>query len=119
MDGPTLTALSTTDEPRTMESRTRTLTKAVTWQLSGLFTMTLLGYLYTGSVRSAGSLALVTAVTGAICYVLHERLWGRISWGTQASLKRPRRRSRSRIASMATPVTLRHPNPRESVRYYR
>lgn len=64
-----------------MESPTRTIAKAVSWQLLGLFSMTLIGYLFTGSVAAAGSLAIVTTVIGAVCYVLHERAWNRIAWG--------------------------------------
>lgn len=64
-----------------MESPTRTIAKAVSWQTLGLLSMTLIGYLFTGSVMAAGSLAVVTTVIGAICYVLHERVWNRISWG--------------------------------------
>lgn len=64
-----------------MESPTRTIAKAVSWQLLGLFTMSLIGYLFTGSLAAAGSLAVVTTAIGAVCYVFHERVWNRISWG--------------------------------------
>ena len=64
-----------------MESPTRTIAKAVSWQLLGLLSMTLIGYLFTGSVAAAGSLAVVTTIIGAVCYVLHERVWNRIAWG--------------------------------------
>lgn len=64
-----------------MESRTRSLVKAITWQLVGLVTMTLLAYLVTGDLGSAGGLALVAAATGFICFLLHERVWAHISWG--------------------------------------
>lgn len=69
-----------------MESTVRTIAKAVSWQLLGLLTMTLIGYLFTGSVAAAGSLAIVTAVIGAVCYVFHERAWNRIAWGRITSL---------------------------------
>lgn len=69
-----------------MESTIRTIAKAVSWQLLGLLTMTLIGYLFTGSVAAAGSLAIVTAVIGAVCYVFHERAWNRIAWGRINSL---------------------------------
>lgn len=64
-----------------MESPRRTIAKAVSWQTLGLFTMALIGFLFTGSVVAAGSMALVTTSCGAVCYVLHERLWNRIAWG--------------------------------------
>lgn len=64
-----------------MESPTRTIAKAVSWQLLGLLSMTLIGYLFTGSVAAAGSLAIITTIIGAVCYVFHERAWNRIAWG--------------------------------------
>ncbi|HSH43400.1 MAG TPA: DUF2061 domain-containing protein [Arenicellales bacterium] len=70
-----------------METPTRTIAKAVSWQLLGLLSMTLIGYLFTGSVMAAGSLAVVTTVIGAVCYVLHERIWNRISWGRSDALR--------------------------------
>lgn len=67
-----------------MEKPIRTLAKAVSWQLLGLFSMALIGYLFTGSLLTAGSLALVTTATGSVCYVLHERAWNRVDWGRAA-----------------------------------
>jgi uncharacterized membrane protein len=64
-----------------MESAARTIIKAVSWQALGLLSMAIIGYLFTGSIMAAGSLALVTTACGAVCYVLHERVWNRISWG--------------------------------------
>lgn len=74
-----------------MESPTRTIAKAVSWQLLGLLSMTLIGYLFTGSVTAAGSLAVVTTMIGAVCYVLHERIWNRIPWGRIDPLRSPSR----------------------------
>lgn len=64
-----------------MERPIRTLAKAASWQLLGLFSMALIGYGFTGSLLTAGSLAVVTTATGSVCYVLHERAWNRIGWG--------------------------------------
>lgn len=70
-----------------MESTTRTLVKAASWQLLGLFSMALIGYLFTGSLLTAGSLAVVTTATGSVCYVLHERAWNRVGWGRYVPLE--------------------------------
>ena len=64
-----------------MESPARSIVKAVTWQLLGLLTMTLLAWLVTGSMTAAGGLALGAAATGFVCFILHERIWARIRWG--------------------------------------
>ncbi|MBC7135507.1 MAG: DUF2061 domain-containing protein [Oceanibaculum nanhaiense] len=64
-----------------METRLRTLLKACSWQLLGLLTTGLLAYALTGSFAEAGGFALVTAGTGLLCYILHERLWLAVRWG--------------------------------------
>lgn len=64
-----------------MESHTRSIVKAVSWQLVGLVTMTLLAFVATGDWRAAGGLALGAAGTGFVCFIIHERVWAHISWG--------------------------------------
>ena len=64
-----------------MDSAIRLFTKAVTWQVAGLFSMTLIGFLFTGSVAAGGGIALVGAVVGFVSYFLHEIAWSRIAWG--------------------------------------
>lgn len=64
-----------------MESPARSIVKAVTWQAIGLVTMTLMAWFATGSLTAAGGLALAGALSGFVCFILHERLWARISWG--------------------------------------
>ncbi|MFS4436691.1 DUF2061 domain-containing protein [Paracoccaceae bacterium GXU_MW_L88] len=64
-----------------MDSTRRTLVKALSWQLLGLVTMTLVGFLFTGSISAGGTLALVSAGLGFCCYFLHERVWSAIRWG--------------------------------------
>lgn len=64
-----------------METPKRTILKAVTWQLLGLSSMAVTGWFFTGSLAIAGSMAVVTASCGLVCYVLHERVWNRIAWG--------------------------------------
>ncbi len=64
-----------------MDQKKRTLTKALTWQGVGLIAMTLIGYVTTGSLTAAGSMAATASVVGLITYVLHERIWDKINWG--------------------------------------
>jgi len=64
-----------------METHRRSLAKAVTWQLTGLISMALIGYAFTGSLSAGGMLALVTTAIGFVCYLIHERVWARIGWG--------------------------------------
>jgi len=64
-----------------MDSKTRILIKAITWQVMGLFSMMLIGFLFTGSLTASGGIAVVGAVTGFVCYFVHEIAWSKISWG--------------------------------------
>lgn len=64
-----------------MDSPRRTAAKAITWQAMGLLVMTGIGYGVTGSVGAGGSIAVLGAGVGTVCYVVHERVWARIRWG--------------------------------------
>ena len=64
-----------------METRSRSLAKAVSWQVLGFAVMSVLGVLFTGSVSDGTTLALTAAVLGFVSYLLHERVWARVRWG--------------------------------------
>lgn len=67
-----------------MDSHKRIVIKAVTWQVMGLIVMTVVGYLFTGSIAAGGGIALVGAIIGFVSYVLHELLWSKVRWGRRA-----------------------------------
>ena len=64
-----------------MDTTTRTIAKSVTWQLIGLLSMTVVGYVFTQSFAASGGIAITSAISGLIAYVLHEKLWSRVAWG--------------------------------------
>ena len=64
-----------------METRKRTLVKALCWNLIGLATMSGVGYAATGSVALGGAMAMWNTVLGLSLYILYERLWAGIGWG--------------------------------------
>lgn len=64
-----------------METKLRIAIKALTWQLLGLLVMGAIGFVFTGSVRAGGGIALAGAVTGYVSYFGHELVWARIAWG--------------------------------------
>lgn len=64
-----------------MDSTKRTWAKAIFWQVLGLISMVIVGYVFTGSLRAGGVMALINAVIGLTMYVIYERLWARIGWG--------------------------------------
>jgi uncharacterized membrane protein len=59
----------------------RTIVKTLSWQGLGLLSMPAIGYAITGSVSAGGSIAAVSCAVGAVCYVIHERAWDRVTWG--------------------------------------
>lgn len=64
-----------------METRRRTLVKALGWQALGLSVMAAVGWAVTGSAGLGGAMAVLNASLGFVCYVLYERLWAGIAWG--------------------------------------
>ena len=64
-----------------MDSRKRTLVKAVVWNMIGLSVMALVGLIMTGSWAVGGMMAVVNTVIGLMTYVLYERVWSGITWG--------------------------------------
>lgn len=64
-----------------METRARSLVKAVSWQMIGLVTMSAIGTAFTGSLASGSGLALASTCVGFFSFILHERVWARVLWG--------------------------------------
>lgn len=64
-----------------METRKRSLVKAVIWNLMGLMMMSLVGLVATGSAAVGGAMALVNTVIGFTLYLVYERVWSRVRWG--------------------------------------
>ncbi|WP_170328952.1 DUF2061 domain-containing protein [Ruegeria arenilitoris] len=64
-----------------METRRRSVVKAVLWNVMGLIVMTLVGLIATGSAAIGGTLAIVNTAIGLTMYVIYERIWAGISWG--------------------------------------
>ncbi len=64
-----------------METRQRSVAKAVLWNAMGLIVMTLVGLVATGSAAIGGTLAIFNTAIGLTLYVIYERVWAGISWG--------------------------------------
>ncbi len=64
-----------------METRQRSVVKAVLWNAMGLIVMTLVGLMATGSAAIGGTLAIVNTAIGLTLYVIYERVWAGIAWG--------------------------------------
>ncbi len=64
-----------------METKKRSLLKAVIWNAMGLVMMSLVGLVATGSVAVGGTMALINTAIGLTLYIIYERVWSRIRWG--------------------------------------
>ena len=64
-----------------METRQRSVVKAIVWNAMGLAVMTLVGLVATESAAVGGALAVVNTAIGLTLYVIYERIWAGISWG--------------------------------------
>ncbi|TCL10175.1 putative membrane protein DUF2061 [Shimia isoporae] len=64
-----------------METRRRSVLKAVIWNAIGLATMALVGLVATGSMALGGKMAVVNAALGLSMYVVYERIWAGVRWG--------------------------------------
>lgn len=64
-----------------METSKRSIVKAVIWNLIGLLSMSIVGFIATGSWSAGGVMALVNAALGLSMYFAYERVWSGIQWG--------------------------------------
>jgi len=67
--------------PRMVSGR-RSVVKAVTYRIFIICLDFVTVYLFTGAVRIAVGFMIVSNIYTTIVYLIHERVWARISWGT-------------------------------------
>jgi adenylylsulfate kinase len=65
---------------RQRESRIRSLTKTITWRLTGSGSTFIISWLITGNASVAGAILSIHFVTNTILYYFHERIWNKIRW---------------------------------------
>jgi len=63
------------------EAHRRSLAKAASWRVLGSIDTFLLSWLFTGSVKAAGGIALTEVLTKMVLYYFHERAWASVKWG--------------------------------------
>ncbi len=69
--------------PKSHTTQARSLAKTVTWRSVAAIDTFLIGWLITGSMMFAGSIASLEVLTKMGLYYLHERAWGRVLWGVK------------------------------------
>ena len=68
---------------RGKETHPRSLLKAVSWRTLGSIDTFILGFIFTSSVKAAGSIAGTEVITKILLYYFHERAWAHVRWGTK------------------------------------
>jgi adenylylsulfate kinase len=69
-----------------IDSKKRSLIKAISWRLIGLFVLSCIAYFVTGSLEQTGLVAIIYQVFMIALYILHERAWNSTTWGRTRGL---------------------------------
>jgi len=77
------------------ESHTRSILKGITWRVIGSSITMAVVYMMTDDLAIMASIGAVDIIAQLFFYYLHERTWGKISWGV--SIKKS-----ARLASKRT-----------------
>lgn len=64
-----------------MDTTRRTLSKTISWRITGSLSTFLISYLITGSFSMSGVIAIVQITVNTLLYYIHERVWNKIHWG--------------------------------------
>ncbi|MFA5863329.1 MAG: DUF2061 domain-containing protein [Phycisphaerae bacterium] len=64
-----------------METSKRSLTKAITWSISGALILGVVSYLVTRNLKTMTGITTIYYLARFILYYCHERIWGMIFWG--------------------------------------
>jgi uncharacterized membrane protein len=66
------------------EQLTRSIMKSVSWRIIGTVDTIAISWLITGTLKFALSIGFVELITKMVLYIVHERLWNKISWGKKS-----------------------------------
>ncbi|NQU76744.1 MAG: DUF2061 domain-containing protein [Planctomycetes bacterium] len=64
-----------------METKVRSIAKALTWRAGGLIVTCLVAWIVTGKPLVAASIGLADSAAKVVVFYFHERLWLRIHFG--------------------------------------
>ena len=69
--------------PKSHTTQARSLAKTISWRTLASIDTFILGWIVTGNVTFAGSIASLEVLTKLILYYVHERAWARVVWGVK------------------------------------
>lgn len=64
-----------------MDSRRRSIIKAITWRILALLITIIISFAILGSWSLSIAIGIVTSLLKTLFYYIHERLWERTNWG--------------------------------------
>ena len=64
-----------------METRARSIAKALTWRMGGLVVTIAVVWVVTGQAKLAASVGLADTLVKLLAYYVHERFWLKIRFG--------------------------------------
>jgi len=64
-----------------LETRIRSLAKAMSWRIVATITTMLLVFMFTGNLVVSGGVGLTEVISKIIIYYVHERVWNALSYG--------------------------------------
>ena len=70
-----------------MESKKRTVIKALSYRAFVSAILAAISWAFTASVDQTAIITMLYAALATIGYYGHERLWNRIAWGTKKTIK--------------------------------
>ena len=70
-----------------MDQPKRTLAKTVTWRIIALVTTILVVYLYSKDITESLVIGVTANALKMVLYYVHERMWNRVSFGREKSIK--------------------------------
>ncbi len=59
----------------------RSIIKAITWRIIGTLSLLLVTYLFTKKIDITIIIGISDIIANLILYIIHERVWERVSWG--------------------------------------
>ncbi len=71
-----------------VESRKRSLAKAITWRIIAITLLTAVTWLITSDVQVTTSVVIVASTIHVIAYYIHERVWERVKWGRKPTSRK-------------------------------
>ena len=97
-----------------VESHPRSFMKAISWRAVGSIDTFVLGMIFSGSAKVAGSIALTEVFTKIVLFYFHERGWSLIRWGHRADAVDPRLAAKQAAAADDPPGPVLRSDPNKS-----